>query len=202
MSHNLLKVSGQSPNRLSQNVLNSTNLGGFASSVTNAFFGVDGSGNPKNVSLPAGEGITVVYSAVIIATGWGGSSSYSVNTDLQWRRLSATEYINSTYVSVAGGTWADTVSVNAGSYIFIATHPAASSSDTNTLSVRLYNNTSGSFIGPTFKKGGGKGADVCFNVVTLSGTSDIRWRVTALSGSWSLPNAATHRGLRILIFKV
>ena len=202
MSHNLLKVSGQSPNRLSQNVLNSTNLGGFASSVTNAFFGVDGSGNPKNVSLPTAEGITVVYSAVMIVTGWGGSASYSVGTDLQWRRASATEYVNSSYASVSGGTWADTVSLNAGSYIMIATHPAASSSSSNTLSIRVYNDSSGSYIGPTFQKGGGKGADVCFNVVTLAGTSDIKWRVTALSGSWSLPNAATHRGLRILILKV
>ena len=202
MSHNLLKVAGQSPSRLSQNVLNSTNLGGFTSSVTNAFFGVDGSGNPKNVSLPAGEGITVVYSAVMIGTGWGGTSTYSVNTDLQWRKASATEYVNSSYANISGGTWADTISVNAGTYVFIATHPASSSTDSNTLGVRLYNNTAGSYIGPTFQKGGGKGADVCFNVATLSSTSDIRWRVVSISGSWSLPNAATHRGLRILIFKV
>ena len=201
MSHNNLKLAGQSPDRGGVSALNLTDLGGFNSSIAGGFLGSDGSGNPKIVSLPAAEGFEVAYWASLSATGWGGSASYSVGYDMQWRRLSADEYVNSNYASISSGTWANELDLVAGTYIIVASFPSSASSASDTLDVRLYNNSASQYHGPTYQMGGGRGCDLMYFTPTFSSSASIRWRVTGLSGSWSLPYAATHRGTRILVLK-
>ncbi len=199
MSHNKISVAGQSSNRAGVSTLNLTDLGGFSSSIAGGYLGSDGGGNPKIVSLPTGEGFTVALSSRIIGTGWGGAASYSVGYDIPWRRGSAQEYVNSSYASIASGNWVDYIDLVAGSYIIAASFPSSPSSSGDTLDVRLFDNNSSTYYGPTYQMGGGRGASLMYFAPTFSSGVSLRWRVTALSGSWSLPNADTHRGCRILI---
>ena len=201
MSHNNIKVAGQSPDRAGASTLKLTDLGGFSSSIAGAFLGADGSGDPKIVSLPTGEGFEVAYWATLIATGWGGSASYSVGYDMQWRRASADEYVNPSYASISG-TWTNELTLVAGTYIIVASFPSSASSASDTLNVRLYDSSASTYHGPTYQMGGGRGANLMFSIPTFSSSATIKWRVTALSGTWSLPYAATHRGTRILALKV
>jgi hypothetical protein len=195
-------VAGQSPNRAGQSAINLTDLGGFSTSVANAFLGADGSGDPKIVSLPTGEGFEVAFSSRVTGTGWGGAASYSVGYDIPWRRGSAEEYVNASYATISTGNWVDSLTLVAGTYMIVASFPSSASSASDTLDVRLYDNNATTYHGPTYQMGGGRGCDLIFTVPTFSSSASVRWRVTALTGSWALPYAATHRGCRILILKV
>ncbi len=206
MSYNILTVQGQKPALNGVVNVDSADLGGFASATDTEYFGVDGSGDPKNVDITTSTGLLVVYSMRIIYEGWGGSSAQSINNPIYWRRQSAIEYIDATYCAVgaasSGPKWATNLTLQPGKYVCIATLGAAPSSQAATLGVRMRDETAGAYVGPHFLKGGGHNADSFYSLINVSSASTFSWYMTSMSGTFSLMPAAKHLGSRIVVFKI
>tara|TARA_A100001201_G_scaffold108854_1_gene93126 strand:- start:73 stop:699 length:627 start_codon:yes stop_codon:yes gene_type:complete len=208
MSYNVSTINSQKPSITGDILLGLINLGGFTSSTSSAFLGVDASGNPKEVSTAGFLSLDVVYSIFIRADTWSGSGSASVGYRLEWRRQSGQEYVNSTYASTSYAgyptytTWSNQITLESGNYILHASMPYSSSSISDEMHIRLRNETASSDLGHYMMIGDGRSANTLQSYINLSAQSVLSWQVTALSGSWTIPDSTTHSGCHIIIIKV
>jgi hypothetical protein len=207
MSHNANKVNTQEPNRAGVLALALTQLGGVTSFNNQQYLGVDASGDPA-VSTAGAPSLDFVYSANITGAGWAGSTaSMSVNARIEWRRNSAAEVVDSSYVSIdyAGfpgyTTWGNRITLAAGDYLCHLAFPLTGSSS-NTCSLRLYNETDSAWVGGYMQLGEGRQANSLFTHLSLTGSKIFSYRCAAVTGSWSVPDATGHEGISIWVIKL
>ena len=207
MSHNVLKVADQNPNLQGVIDLATNDLGGFATPNDANYLGVDNSGDPKNSTVSVANPLTPVYGMQVVNTGWGGNSTYSVGSYLAFRRASATEYINSSYCAVGyfgypgHTTWGDYVQLQPGKYFLIWNTGFAGNSTSDYADVRLKNITSGTHVGPTFKRGQGKNSGSYYVIADVDSASNFAFEIIAKSGTLSLSQAAEQRYFSISILR-
>ena len=209
MSHNTLTVADQKPSLDGLIDLGSTNLGGFASANNTEYFGIDGAGDPKNVTISASTGFTPVYGMQIRGTGWGGSSTYSVGSYLSFRRNSAPdEYINSSYCAVgffgqapSYTTWGNYVELQPGKYFLNWNTGFAPSSASDFADIRLKNMDSGTYEGPFFRRGEGRNMGAYYVICDVTSAAKYAFEITAKSGTITIVTAAEQRYYSISILR-
>ena len=203
MSHNILKLNEQKPNKegtITQTLSNLTDIDIAPS--TGDVLGFGSGGTPSKVSNPIVFSNTA--SSYQSGAGWGGGGYYSVGDLIGWRLPSQTSTIDSSKASVeSGGTWRYGITLEAGDYLVSMTvpiKPLGSSADY--VDLRLKDRTNNTLIGPKVRVGAGKSSNFCIFPVFPTSSTLYGWEVVAIGGSPHWSSASQYTSFQFFIMEI
>lgn len=201
MSHNVTRVNSVTPNAQGALVLGMDDLISFTPN-DNDVLGFDSNGDAASVPTP--EGFGAAGSSWQAYTGWGGGGAIAVNDFLFWRYPSNEVELDTTKVSVTGGTtWRNAVRLAPGDYLLSMNRPIrANASAADYVDVRLKNITTSTFLGPKFRIGAGRSASFSVFPVSHTAYTDYGWQVIAKNGSPYFPTDVQFQSFSFLVMEL
>jgi hypothetical protein len=189
MSHNQIKIAGQSPNVSSEITLNIADIGSFTS-TTNKQLGFNASGDLVQLDPPTSSGFKWIpsYNYFGRQTSWGGGSSLSVGDRLAIRKTSGTltrdvNYASDLFNGSSNSTWANQFRLQAGTYLLNGSFSGRVQSSSDECILRVKNETDNSFHGNHTFWGASQYSNNMYAYVTISAPKTFSFMIEAVSGS-------------------
>ena len=202
MSHNIITVNAQAPDRVGAVPQALEDLSDVPTlNATNGQALGWGAGATLEASdLPAPYGIA--GSMWQSGGGWGGSHTYAVGEGAYWRHPSQMLNVNTNKISFASGTWVTQWTLQAGTYLMKWDIPFQPSASSASAVLRLKDVTNNQYLGAKIKIGDGRSSNHFTALVSPSSATTYQWEILSITGAMYLPNAQTYQSFQAAFLEV
>lgn len=202
MSHNIINVNAQEPDRVgavSQALEDLSDVPTLSAS-NGQVLGWSAGPTVDAVDLPAP--VDIAGSMWQSGSGWGGTSDYSVGSEAYWRAASTSVYVDTSKISFPSGTWITRWTLAAGTYLMKWDIPFRPSAASASAVLRLKDVTNNQFLGPKIKVGDGRSSNHFIALVSPTSSTTYAWEFLAITGTISLANATTYQSFQAAFLEV
>lgn len=191
MSHNIINLNSQEPNRagvVSQALEDLSDVPTLSASDGQA---LGWSAGPTVSAIDLPLAYDIAGSMYIGSGGWSGTHTYTVGSYVIWRHASATVIADASKLSFQGGTWISQFILAAGTYLIKWDIPFQPSAASAYIVLRLKDITNSQYVGPKIKIGDGRSSNHLMSIVSPTASTTYAWEVLATNGTIKIPNATT-----------
>lgn len=207
MSHNKIKVAGQSPNASSQINLNIADIGSFTS-TTNKQLGFNASGDLVQLDPPTSSGFAWIptYHYFGRQVSWGGGAALQVGDRLQIRKASGTLTRDTSYASDLfngsfNSTWANQFVLQAGTYLLNGSFSGQIILSNDQCVLRCKNETDNTTHGNHTFWGNSQYANNMYAYVTISAQKTFSFMIESVTGAPYFMNNVTLQYIHLNIWR-
>lgn len=207
MSHNKIKIQGNSPNVSSSVDLNIADIGSFTS-TTNKQLGFNASGDLVQLDPPPLSGFKWLptYHYFARPSVWSGGSSLSVGARLAVRKPSGiltrdASYASDLFNGSPNSTWANQFRLQAGNYLLNGSFSGVTQSSSDECILRVNNETDSTFHGNHTSWGASQYSNNMYAYVTITEPKTFSFMIEAVSGSPLFINNTTIMHLHLNIWR-
>ncbi len=196
MSHNIINLNAQEPNRagvVSQAIEDLSDVPTLSASDGQA---IGWAAGPTIAAVDVPAAYDVAGSLYTSGGGWGGVYTYVVGDYAYWRHPSMSVNVDTSKVTFQSGTWINQFTLVAGDYLMKFDFPFQPSAASAYVILRLKDITNTQYIGPKIKVGDGRSSNHFMALVSPTASTTYGWEILSINGSVSLPNATTLRGFQ------
>jgi len=209
MSHNKIKIAGQSPNVSSEVNLNIADIGSFTS-TTNKQLGFNASGDLVQLDQPPSSGFKWIptYHYFSIGYPWGGGGALTVGGSLGLRKPNNVLYKDASYVTDFLGTtqnhatWANVWQLQPGTYLLNATFMGRITTASDHAVIRWQNMTDSIFIGNHASYGASQYSCNAYAYVNISTAKKFNFSVRSIAGTPWVISYITEQSIHFNIWRL
>lgn len=202
MSHNVINLNSQEPNRAGAVAQALEDLSDVPTLSASDGQAIGWAAGPTLAAVDVPEAYDIAGSMYISGSGWGGTHTYTVGSNVLWRQGSATIIADASKLTFQSGTWISQFTLAAGSYLLKWDIPFNPSAATAYVVIRLKDITNTQYIGPKIKIGDGRSSNHLMSIVSPTASTTYVWEVLAVNGGIYLPNSTTLQSLQAAFLEV